>query len=139
MKILFVTPIVAVAALLAAPACAADRASMGAREYQKDCADCHGKGGKGDGLYSVNAKAPLPDLTTLAKRNGGSFPNARVERSIDGRLAIKAHGTSDMPAWGKEYLRRAGEYYGEVAYDPEAYVRERVTALVAHLERLQSK
>ena len=139
MKILLVTPIVAVAALLATPAWAADRGALGAHEYQKDCADCHGKGGKGDGLYSVNAKAPLPDLTTLAKRNGGAFPKERVAKSIDGRLEIKAHGTSDMPAWGTEYLRRAGEYYGDVAYDPEAYVRERVTALVGHLERQQAE
>jgi mono/diheme cytochrome c family protein len=134
-----VASLVAIAASLAAPAIAADRAEMGASEYRMDCADCHGKAGKGDGLYSENLKAPLPDLTMLSRRNGGSFPKARVEQSIDGRLEIRAHGTRDMPAWGKEYLRRAGEYYADVPYDPEAYVRERVTALAGYLERLQAK
>jgi mono/diheme cytochrome c family protein len=131
--------IATLAASMAIGVLAADRPDMGAREYQKDCADCHGKAGKGDGLYSENLKARLPDLTTLSKRNGGAFPQKRVEQVIDGRVEVQAHGTRDMPVWGKEYLRRGGEYYGEVPYDPDAYVRARIVALTEHLGRLQAK
>jgi mono/diheme cytochrome c family protein len=64
------------------------------------CAVCHGKTGVGDGPASkALAKAPA-DLTRISARNGGTFPEVRVKRYIQGLDDIAAHGTRDMPMWG---------------------------------------
>jgi mono/diheme cytochrome c family protein len=117
---------------------AADKAGVGKLEYQSNCASCHGNDGKG-GAYVDFLKVTPPDLSQLSKKNGGVFPLERVYNVIDGRQEVKAHGTRDMPIWGKDYQIRAGEYYVDIGYDPEAYVRGRILALIDYLNRLQAK
>jgi mono/diheme cytochrome c family protein len=64
------------------------------------CAVCHGKSGVGDGpAAKALSKAPA-DLTRIAARNGGTFPDVKVRRYIEGADEIAAHGTRDMPIWG---------------------------------------
>jgi mono/diheme cytochrome c family protein len=65
------------------------------------CAACHGKDGKGNGPAASSLKVAPPDLTTLAKRNNGVFPRDRVYGTISGQVAIAAHGSKEMPVWGK--------------------------------------
>jgi mono/diheme cytochrome c family protein len=141
MKITKVGSAAAAAALLAATSTllAADKFDFGKREYDSNCAVCHGKVGKGDGPYAGIVDTRISDLTTLSKRNGGVFPFARVNEFIDGRQTVKAHGPRDMPIWGQDYLVKAGEAYFDVPYDPEAYVRTRVVALTEYVHRLQAK
>ena len=110
---------------------------FGKREYDNNCAVCHGKAGKGDGVYVDLLKKSAPDLTTMAKRNGGVFPMARAYDVIDG--AGPGHGTRDMPIWGQEYSVQAANYYMDVPYDQQAYVRSRILALAEYLNRLQVK
>ena len=117
---------------------AADKAGVGKLEYQSNCASCHGNDGKG-GAYVDFLKVTPPDLSQLAKKNGGVFPLERVYSVIDGRQEVKGHGPRDMPVWGRDYQIKAGEHYGDVAYDPEAYVRGRILALIDYLNRLQAK
>lgn len=117
----------------------AQKADFGKREYDSKCAVCHGKLGKGDGPYAGIIDTRIADLTGLTKKNSGVFPLQRVYEVIDGRQAIKAHGTRDMPIWGTEYQIRAAEHYMEAPYDPEAYVRTRVLALSEYINRLQAK
>ncbi|MBX3638162.1 MAG: cytochrome c, partial [Rubrivivax sp.] len=57
-------------ALLSAPALAQQRVDLGKREYDSNCATCHGTDGKGGGVYVEFLKRSPPDLTTMAKRNG---------------------------------------------------------------------
>src|ERR1700683_1638348 len=38
------------------------------------CAVCHGSDAKGNGPLASGLKAKVPDLTVLAKTNGGQFP-----------------------------------------------------------------
>jgi mono/diheme cytochrome c family protein len=103
---------------------------LGAREYTAHCAECHGASGRGDGPAARGSKLPVPDLTALAQRAGGSFPAERVRRVIDGRDDLKGHAGRTMPVWGLRYARaRAGE--------GEAAVTQRLDALVAHLRSLQ--
>jgi mono/diheme cytochrome c family protein len=64
------------------------------------CAPCHGKGAKGDGPAAPALKRAPADLTTLAVRNGGTFPATRVKRFIQGLDTVTAHGTREMPMWG---------------------------------------
>jgi hypothetical protein len=49
----------------------------------------------------------VPDLSLIASRHGGVFPRDLVERIIDGRHVIAAHGARTMPIWGEELSRAA--------------------------------
>lgn len=115
---------------------------IGKREYMSNCVVCHGQGGKGDGAYSDLLKKPASNLTVLKKNNGGVFPFERVYAMIDGREVVKEHGEREMPVWGRDYsaaTAKAAEYYVDVPYDTEMYVRARILALIDYLNRLQAK
>lgn len=112
---------------------------LGKREYDANCAACHGVKGAGDGPFGELLKSSVPDLTTLAKRNNGVFPFMRVYEMVDGTQMVRAHGTRDMPIWGTDYRIKGAEYYMEIPYDPEAYVRTRILALTEYVYRLQQK
>jgi mono/diheme cytochrome c family protein len=112
---------------------------FGKREYDVNCANCHGANGKGDGPYQPMLQKSAPDLTMLSKKNNGVFPVAHIYEVIDGRAAVKAHGPQDMPIWGADYLGKAAGYYMDVPYDPEMFVRTRINALIDYLYRLQAK
>ena len=120
-------------------ASAAEKMDVGKREYQSNCASCHGVQGKGDGVNKPYLTKSPTDLTVLAKQNGGVFPLARVYEVIDGRQDVKGHGSRDMPVWGYDYSVKAAEYYIDVPYDPESYVRARIMALIEYINRLQVK
>lgn len=78
------------------PVPASDAAGM----FQNYCAPCHGKDATGTGpAAKALTKAPA-DLTRIAARNGGAFPDVRVKRYIEGADEVAAHGTRDMPMWG---------------------------------------
>jgi len=119
------------------------RADLGKAEYYSNCAVCHGLSGKGEGSFGEVLKATMPDLTMIAKRNGGVFPLDRLMMNIDGRATPRAHGTSEMPIWGNDYSVKGTEHlrhftdYAPV--DVESYVRVRMLALLDYLYRLQVK
>lgn len=114
---------------------------VGKREYDNNCAVCHGASGKGDGPYAGIIDSKIPDMTMLQKNNNGVFPFDRVYQTIDGRMEIKAHGTRDMPIWGNEYNAKAVEYYADfpMGYSATGFVRGRILALVNHIYSLQAK
>lgn len=69
--------------------------------FDSYCAVCHGKEGVGNGPAApALTKAPA-DLTRISARNGGTFPEVRVKRYIEGADEVLAHGTRDMPMWGE--------------------------------------
>ena len=56
-------------------------ASMEGKDlFRAYCASCHGMDAKGNGPVAPALKAPVPDLTTLAKRNRGVFPVNRWKK-----------------------------------------------------------
>ena len=73
---------------------------IGATLYHIHCASCHGESGRGDGLVGKALRTPPADLTTLAAKNGGIFPEAMVSDFIDGTRDVLAHGPRTMPVWG---------------------------------------
>lgn len=113
---------------------------LGKAEYTSNCAGCHGASGRGDGHFREFLKVPPTDLTKLTKASGGAFPAQRVYQVIDGRQAVRGHGTGDMPIWGADYTAQAAALYGHLwSYDPQAYVRARIGLLVDYVYRLQEK
>ena len=97
--------------------------------YRAYCASCHGQEGKGNGPAASALKAMVPDLTVIAKNNGGKFPVARVQRIILGEGMIASHGSREMPVWGPIFHQIEDDVdRGNVRLDN----------LVKYLESLQS-
>ena len=118
---------------------AAEQIDIGKREYDTSCASCHGQDGRGHGSFAELLQVSMPDLTTLAKRNGGVFPISRVYNVIDGREEVKAHGTREMPIWGKHFTFRAAPEYDDYPYESEAFARARILSVIDYLYRMQAK
>src|SRR5262245_49701624 len=82
-------------------ACASRRAShdaaAGAALYQTSCAGCHGTNATGNGPITPVIGVRPPDLTRIAARHGGTFPELEVWRIIDGQADLSAHGPRHMP------------------------------------------
>jgi mono/diheme cytochrome c family protein len=114
------------------------RTDIGKIEFESNCASCHGVSGKGGGPAVEWLRKSPTDLTTLTKRNAGVFPVSRMYDMIEGSN-VASHGTRDMPVWGMDYRIKAAEYYYEVPYDPEVYVRSRILALIEYINRLQER
>jgi mono/diheme cytochrome c family protein len=115
------------------------KTDLGKREYDANCASCHGLKGMGDGPNAPYLNRSAANLTTLTKTNGGVFPVQRMYETIDGTKAVAGHGTRDMPTWGSIYRLRAAEYYVDMNYDPNAFVNARILALIEYISRLQAK
>ena len=96
------------------------------------CASCHGRDGTGHGPTAPALKTPPPDLTTMARSLGGSFPVARVEALITdgGTLLTPAHGSKDMPVWGPIFRALDAR---------DALSTVRISNVVAYLESIQAK
>ncbi len=114
----------------------AQAATTGKQDYLDNCASCHGGDGKGHGeaLYVIPGIKP-PDLTQLAKRNGGVFPTQQVYESIDGRAGIPSHSRFDMPFWGTTF-QREGEEFTPLS---EKEVKTRIMAIVSYIRSIQEK
>lgn len=135
----FAAAIAALALYLSANTAHAGRhIDFGKVEYESSCASCHGLSGKGDGPLARALVSQPSDLTTLAKRNGGVFPAQRVHEIIDGRKEVEAHGTREMPVWGREYrstVLRQGES-GAFDFGP-SIANARIASVVDYLYRIQ--
>mgnify|MGYP006267748887 CR=1 FL=1 len=111
---------------------------IGKQEFEDRCASCHGKDGKGGGWLTYFITIQPPDLTLLAKKNGGILPADRLYQSIAGD-SVAIHGPSDMPAWGKTYKSEAPNIYLGVPYNAEMYSRGKILLLIEYINRLQVK
>ncbi len=113
---------------------------FGQREFQRSCASCHGTSGKGDGVLVPYLRRSPPDLTQLTKNNQGVFPFQRLYDVIEGGK-LPAHGSRDMPVWGRQYRMEDAEYHADstVPYDPEALARSRILGLLEYLHRIQAR
>lgn len=106
-------------------------AASGSEMYKAYCAACHGTDGKGNGPAASALKVPPTDLSTLSKSNNGKFPAAKVAATIRGEADIPAHGSREMPVWGKLFWSMSHGHEGEV--------QQRVRNLSSYIESLQSK
>ncbi|HVO79809.1 MAG TPA: cytochrome c [Terriglobales bacterium] len=106
-------------------------AASGQEMYKTYCAVCHGTDGKGGGPAAEALKTPPTDLTMLSKNNGGQYPSMKVAATIRGEANLPAHGSKEMPVWGKLFWSMSGGH--------EAEVQQRVTNLNSYIESLQVK
>jgi mono/diheme cytochrome c family protein len=105
--------------------------ASGQQMYSNYCAVCHGTDGKGKGPAADALKVPPTDLTGLAKGNSGKYPALRVSSAIRGEGNIPAHGSKDMPVWGRLFWSMSSGH--------EAEVQQRVANLTGYVEGLQLK
>ncbi len=82
-------------------ACAPQPEAVGKTLYLDYCTACHGPAGRGDGPAAAGLDRPVPDLTLIAQRNGGTFPTARVMSVIDGYTRVR-EGNVTMPEFGAD-------------------------------------
>ncbi len=113
----------------------AEEQSPGRIEYENSCQVCHGVGGKGDGPFNEVMSLPIPDLTTIKQRNGGTFPVDEILRVIDGRESIEGHGFP-MPVWGSRYKADA-EKTDPFEVRAELLARSRILELAFYLLSIQ--
>ena len=116
---------------LAGCSTAPPRPPSGAQTYETHCASCHGPRGQGDGPVAATLRVPVPNLITLAARNGGEFPADRAASYIDGRAMPAAHGARAMPVWGGVFDTTSQLFRDGASSD------ERIAAVIAHLRELQ--
>ena len=99
--------------------------------YTAYCAVCHGIDAKGRGPAADALKVPPSDLTTLAKRNAGKYPSDHVTNAIQGNLYVPAHGSREMPVWGRELFWQMSQSHSS------SEVQLRVSNLNKYIESLQ--
>jgi len=105
----------------------------GAKFFKENCAVCHGNDGKGSGPPPASSSftEPPPDLTTLAKRHDGKFPDAYVESVLRNGVRMPDHGPAEMPVWGP--ILKA------MTKSDEAKVTQRIKSLTDYLRSIQEK
>src|SRR5207244_10237396 len=79
--------------------------------------------------YSRSLRKAPPDLTSLAKWHGGTFPEEYVTNVLRFGFRFSAHGSSEMPVWGPIFQYE--EHYNEAA------VRQRIKNLFEYLKSIQ--
>jgi mono/diheme cytochrome c family protein len=107
-------------------------AEMGSEVYLRSCASCHGIDGTGDGPVTPSMAIAPTDLTRIAERHDGKFPDGKVARYIDGRFETPAHGTQEMPVWGERFSELIPE-----ASLSEEISRGKIATLIEYLKSIQ--
>lgn len=107
-------------------------ADSGSAMFSTYCAVCHGQDAKGDGPAASALKKQPANLTQLAKKNGGTYPAAKVSQMIGGDDVVAAHGSRDMPIWGK--------IFRNMEASPNASITKlRIHNLTEYIASLQEK
>jgi mono/diheme cytochrome c family protein len=98
--------------------------------YNEFCAVCHGADGKGAGPAADALKTPPSDLTQIARRHSGKFPDLAVMSILKGERSVPAHGSQEMTTWGKTFNDVSGNL---------TVAQGRMHALVEYLQQMQVK
>lgn len=96
--------------------------------YARHCAVCHGDDLRGTGPIPPPYRKP-PDLTNLARRHDGKFPETYVAKVLRNGVTLPTHGPAEMPVWGSEFAAKDGI--------GKAEVEERIRKLVLYIKSAQ--
>lgn len=105
-----------------------DKNERGRKLYYQYCASCHGIDAMGNGPAAESLKVMPPSLKNL-KGPDGKFPALRIQNIISGEVGFSAHGSREMPVWGRYFREKKGDTVGKLD----------VYALVKYLEAFQPK
>ena len=94
------------------------------------CGVCHGRDGRGGGPAAESLKKRPADLTQIARKNGGKYPEMAVRKTIEGDSEIGAHGSKEMPVWGSSFRAVSGNADMTIL---------RISNLAKYLESIQAK
>jgi len=119
---------IAVLLLLAPTARSEQKACEPRAEYVRYCAACHGDKADGNGPVASALSPRPPALTSLHKKFGNPLSTDLVVFLV-GTTMPRAHGTSAMPVWGREF----GKYSSDPAVGDLVLWR-----IVKHLDCIQS-
>lgn len=105
-----------------------DKNEKGRQLYYQYCASCHGTDAMGNGPAAASMKVMPPSLKNL-KGPDGKFPSLKVQSIITGEVDVPAHGSKEMPVWGRYFRQTKGD----------SAARLSIYALVKYLEAFQPK
>lgn len=105
--------------------------ASGQEMFNSYCASCHGKDAKGDGPAASALTTPPADLTALAKKNGGKYPDMKVTSVLRGEAKVVAHGTQEMPVWGPVFWHMSQGHPAEV--------QQRIANINNYIKSLQAQ
>lgn len=112
-------------------------AAKGRITYARYCANCHGTDGKGNGSVAKFLKIPPADLTAIEDEEG-EFPHERLRQVIDGRTAVRGHGSREMPIWGDVFQSPLSESYATAGETGEDRAQRMIEELIFYIETIQS-
>ena len=112
---------------------AKDEVRDGQKYFVRYCASCHGTSATGDGPVAKSLTERPANLRLLADKYGSPLPAARLAELIDGRDAVRAHGSADMPVWGERLYAMGEGERGELG------ISEIIGKIVAYLDTVQDR
>jgi mono/diheme cytochrome c family protein len=127
---LLIAPLMAQQTKVQQASAPATNAASGEEMYKSYCASCHGPRGKGDGPAASAFKTAPSDLTMLAKKNNGKFPDDKVRTVLRNGVG-PAHGSAEMPVWGP--------VFSAVSQNSQQIVTLRISNLTDYIQSIQAK
>lgn len=123
------------------PAKADEQLKVAAKDFVTLCTPCHGAAAKGDGPLAPNLRKKVPDLTAIAMKNGGVFPEDAVFDTIAGLGMPDSHGTRDMPVWGDLFVSAelGNSVKLEDAMKASDTATKRIVGLLRYIKSIQAK
>jgi mono/diheme cytochrome c family protein len=106
-------------------------AVSGSQMFATYCAVCHGPDGKGRGPAASALKTAPTDLTQLAAKNQGKYPEILVANTLSAKYAVGAHGSQEMPIWG--------ELFKSLDSGTNNMVQLRIVNLTSYVQSLQAR
>jgi mono/diheme cytochrome c family protein len=110
----------------------AQEAISGAKLFHQYCASCHGEKGTGNGPIAPYLTVKPSDLTKIAERREGRFPEDQIIRIVAGEENPPGHGVRTMPVWGEQLQ---DDLVGGVSKSTVA--RGRIAFLVDYIQAIQ--
>jgi mono/diheme cytochrome c family protein len=114
-------------------AAGSDDVHDGQKYFMRYCASCHGMNAMGDGPVAKSLSKPPANLRMLSDKYGSPLPAAKLADIIDGRDAVRAHGTAEMPVWGERFYAVGQGDRGEMG------ISEIIGKIVAYLDTIQDR
>ena len=102
----------------------------GGEFYKSYCTMCHGEKGDGQGSMVEKLDSPVADLTTIAERRDGEFPDQFIYAVIAGSEQVPGHNSGDMPNWLETFKKSEN-------ITDEKILEEKIYNIVAYLKTIQ--